>query len=75
MLTIIIVVGGLVLALAVATLVLVRVGIGGGKRRGFLTTKAQTPADAVARAITGLYVRMPDRAVEGQAGRVRDDPR
>jgi len=75
MLTIIIVVGGLVLALVLGTLVLLRVGIGGGKRRGFLTTEAQTPADAAARAITGLYVRMPDRAVEGQARRVPDDPR
>jgi hypothetical protein len=75
MLTIIIVVGGLASALAFGMLVLLRVGIGGNKRRGFLTTEAQTPADAAARAITGLYVRMPDRTAEGQARRVPDDPR
>jgi hypothetical protein len=75
MLMIIIVVGGLVLALVLSMLVLLRAGIGGRKRRGFLTTKAQTPADAAARAITGLYVRMPDRTVEDQVRRVPDDPR
>ena len=75
MLTIIIVAGGLALTLALGTLVLLRVGIGADKRRRFLTTEAQTPADAAARAITGLYVRMPGRTVEGEAGRVPDDPR
>ena len=75
MLTIIIVVGGLVLALVLSMLVLMRVGIGGRKRRGFLTTKAQTPADAATRAITGLYVRMPERNAENQPRRVPDDPR
>jgi len=75
MLTIIIVAGGLVLSLALGMLVLLRVGIGGNKRRGYLTTKAQTRADAASRAITGLYVRMPGRNVEHQAGRVPDDPR
>ena len=75
MLTIIIVAGGLVLALVLGTLVLLRVRIGGNKRRGFLTTKAQTPADAAARAITGLYVRMPERSAESQPRRVPDDPR
>ena len=75
MLTIIVAVGGLFLALVLGTLVLLRVGIGGNKRRGFLTTEAQTPADAAARAITGLYVRMPDRTTEAQARRVPDDPR
>ena len=75
MLTIIIVVGGLVLALVLSMLVLMRVGIGGRKRRGFLTTKAQTPADAAARAITGLRVRMPERNAESQPRRVPDDPR
>ena len=60
MLTIVIVVGGLVLALVLGMLVLMRVGIGGRKRRGFLTTEAQTRADAATRAITGLCVRMPD---------------
>ena len=74
MLTIIIVIGGLVLALVLGALVLLRVGIGGNKR-GFLTTQAQTRVDAASRAITGLYVRMPDRTVEGQARRVPDDPR
>jgi hypothetical protein len=75
MLTIIIVVGGLVLTLVLGMLVLMRVGIGGHKRRGFLTTQAQTRADAAARAITGLYVRMPERNAEYQARRVPDDPR
>ena len=75
MLMIIIVIGGLVLALILSMLVLLRVGIGGGKRRGFLTTQAQTPADAAARAITGLYVRMPDRTAEDQLRRVPDDQR
>ena len=75
MLMIIIVIGGLVLALILSMLVLLRVGIGGRKRRGFLTTQAQTPADAAARAITGLYVRMPDRTAEDQLRRVPDDQR
>jgi hypothetical protein len=75
MLTIIIVIGGLALALALGMLVLLRVGIGGRKRRGFLTTEAQTPADAAARAITGLYVRMPERSAESRPRRVPDDPR
>jgi hypothetical protein len=75
MLTIITVVGGLVLALVLGMLVLMRVGIGGRKRRGFLTTEAQTPADAATRAITGLYVRMPERNAESQSRRVPDDPR
>jgi hypothetical protein len=74
MLTIIIVAGGLLLALALGILVLLRVGIGGNKRRGFLTTKAQTRADAATRAITGLYVRMPDRNIRHQAERGPDDP-
>jgi hypothetical protein len=75
MLTIIIVAGGLVLSLALGMLVLLRVGIGGDKRRGYLATQAQTRADAAARAITGLYVRMPGRNAQHQAGRVHDDPR
>ena len=73
MLTIIIVAGGLVLSIALCTLVLLRVGIGGKKRRGYLTTEAQTRADAVTRALTGLYVRMPNRNVQNQADRVPDD--
>jgi hypothetical protein len=75
MLTIIILLGGLVLVPALAMLVLLRVGIGGHKRRGFLTTNPQTRADAAARAITGLYVRMPQRTAEGQARQVPDEPR
>ena len=75
MLTIIIVAGGLVLSVALCTLVLLRVGTGGKKRRGYLSTEAQTRADAATRAITGLYVRMPDRNNQHQAGRVPDDPR
>ena len=75
MLTIIIVAGGLVLSIALGMLVLLRVGIGGKKRRGYLSTEAQTRADAATRAITGLYVRMPDRNIQHQAGRVPDDPR
>jgi hypothetical protein len=61
MLTTIIVVGGLVLTLVLGMLVLMRVGIGGRKRRGFLTTEAQTPADAATRAITGLRDHRPIR--------------
>jgi hypothetical protein len=75
MLTIVIVLGGLVLVPALGMLVLLRVGIGGNKRRGFLTTNPQTRADAAARAITGLYVRMPERTAEGQARRVPNEPR
>jgi len=75
MLTIIIVVSGLVSGLVLGMLVLLRVGIGGGERQGFLTTEAQTRADAATRAITGLYVRMPERTIQGQAGRVPHDPR
>jgi hypothetical protein len=75
MLTIIIVAGGLALSLALGMLVLLRVGIGGNKRRGYLTSQAQTRADAAARAITGLYVRKPNRDAQHQAGRVHDDPR
>jgi hypothetical protein len=75
MLTIIIVAGGLVLSLALGMLVLLRVGIGGDKRRGYLATQAQTRADAAARAITGLYVRMPNRDAQHQPGRAHDDPR
>ena len=75
MLTIIMVLGGLVSVPALGMLVPLRVGIGGKKRRGFLATNPQTRADAAAGAITGLYVRMPDRATEGQARRVPDEPR
>ena len=74
MLTIIIVAGGLVLSIALGMLVLLRVGIGGSKRRGYLTTEAQTRADAATRAITGLYVRMPNRNIQHQTRRVPDDP-
>jgi hypothetical protein len=72
MLTIIIVAGGLVLSIVSCTLVLLRVGIGGNKRRGYLSPEAQTRADAVTRALTGLYVRMPERDAQGR--RVHDDP-
>jgi len=75
MLAIIIVAGGLVLSIALGMLVLLRVGIGGNKRRGYLTTEAQTRADAATRAITGLYVRMPGRNIQHEAERAPDDPR
>jgi hypothetical protein len=74
MLTIIIVAGGFVLSIVLCTLVLLRVGIGGNKRRGYLSPEAQTRADAVTRALTGLYVRMPERDAQGQVRRVHDDP-
>lgn len=74
MLTIIIVAGGLVLSIVLCMLVLLRVGIGGKKRCGYLSIEAQTRADAATRAITGLYVRMPGRNIQHQAGRVHDDP-
>ena len=75
MLTIIIVLGGLVLVPALGMLVLLRVGIGGKKRRGFLPAEPRNRADAAARAITGMYIRMPERTAEGEAGRVPDEPR
>ena len=71
----IIVAGGLVLSAVLGLLVLLRVGIGGHKRRGFLSTEAQTRADAVTRAITGLYIRMPERDVHRQVRRIPDEPR
>jgi hypothetical protein len=75
MLTIVIVLAGLVLVPALGMLVLLRVGIGGKKRRGFLPAEPRNRADAAVRAITGMYIRMPERTAEGQARQVPDEPR
>ena len=74
MLTIIIVLGGLIFVPALGLLVLLRAGIGGKKRRGFLPAEPRSRADAAARAITGMYVRMPERTAGGQARQVPDEP-
>jgi hypothetical protein len=68
MLAIVIIAGGFALTLIAGALVLLRLGIGGDRSNGLLTTKAPTRTACATRAITGLYVRMPERTIQNQPG-------
>jgi flagellar basal body-associated protein FliL len=63
-----------VLVLLVIVLVLLRLGIREEEKNGVLAPTAQTRVTGAARAVTGLYVRTPERTVGCQAGAARDDP-
>ena len=54
----------LLVAALIGVLVLVRLGISREERENGLSGEAQTRITSAARAVTGLYVRTPERADE-----------